>query len=134
MLSALTAIKRCSELHILDTKYMAIGTDKIIFQLAIRPKNFKGKGKKPDPIVFKASGGALCPVESIKAYIERTKPWRSEQNSRLFISYVKPHKGVTPSTIGRWLKTVLANVGVDVSKPILQGQLLRPKLKLWVLL
>ena len=117
MLMALTAIKRCSDLHILDVRFMATGTDKVIFQLNERPKNFKKKGGKPDPIIFSASGESLCPVSTIKAYIERTKPWReANSETKFFLSFIKPHKSVKPCTIGRWLKTVLANGGIDTSK------------------
>ena len=113
---ALTAIKRCSDLHILDVRFMASGSDKVIFQLNERPKNFKRKGRKPEPITFLASGGSLCPVLT-KAYIERTKPWREENSeSKFFLSFINPHKSLKPCTIGRWLKTVLANVGIDTTK------------------
>ena len=112
-----STIKRCSDLHILDTKYMALGKDKIIFQLAEKTKNFKKKGQKPDPIIFKTSGGTLCPVSTIKSYIDRTKTWRdTDSKSKFFLSYNNPHKPIKSSSIGRWLKTVLSNVGVDVSK------------------
>ena len=117
MLLALTAIKRCSDLHILDTKFMAVGEDKIIFKLGERPKNCRKKGEAPDPITFQATGGTLCPVMTSKVYIDRTKAWREENSeSKFFLSYIRPHKAVTSSTIGRWLKTVLGNVGVDTSK------------------
>ena len=117
MLMALTAIKRCSDLHTLDTKFIAIGQDKVIFKIYGKPKNFRKKGKAPGPVTFWSSGLELCPVTTIKAYLERTKPWREgNTDTRFFLSYVKPHQPVTSSTIGRWLKTVLGTVGVDVSK------------------
>ena len=117
MLMALTAIKRCSDLHILDKRFMAVGKDKIVFKILGKPKNFRGKGKLPDPVTYWASGSELCPVSTINAYIERTTPWREENpETQFFLSYKKPHQAITSSTIGRWLKTVLANVGVDTSK------------------
>eukprot|EP00111_Clytia_hemisphaerica_P012654 TCONS_00037227-protein len=108
MLMALTAIKRCSDLHIFDTRYMAVGENKIVFKLSQKPKGFRKKGKSPKPVCFIASGVRLCPVSTIKSYIDRTKAWREENGeTRFFLSFVNPHKGVTSSTIGRWLKTVL---------------------------
>jgi len=84
---------------------MALGANKIIFQLATRPKKFKIKGRKPDPIVFKTSDSELCRVETIKAYLRRSKPWWEEnKDTQFFLSFVKPHKAVTSSSIGRWLK------------------------------
>ena len=84
MLLALTAIIRCSDLHILDSTYMAIGTDKIVFNLPGRPKNCRKRGQKPEPVVFRTSGSNLCPVGTIKAYIERTKSWREKNNESKF--------------------------------------------------
>jgi len=108
MLLALTSVKRCSELNLLDTNHMAVGEDKIIFQLAERPKHLRKRGGKPKPVQFLASGGSLCPVFTLKVYLQR--------ESKLFLAFINPHKSVTTSTIGRWLKTVLATVGVDISK------------------
>ena len=45
MLMGLTTIKRCCDLHILDVRFMASGSDKVIFQLNERSKNFKRKKK-----------------------------------------------------------------------------------------
>ena len=112
MIMALTAIKRCSDLHILDTKFMALGENKIIFKLGEKPKGFRKKGKLPTPVKYLASGTDLCPVATIKHYVERTKTWREKnKESRFFLSFIEPHKPVTSSTISRWLKTVLSNVG-----------------------
>ena len=116
MLMALTAIKRCSDLHLLDNRFMAIGEDKVVFKILGKPKNFKCKGKIPEPVTFWASGVELCPVSIIRAYVNRTETWRKgNSQTKFFLSYIEPHHPVTSSTIGRWLKTVLGNVGVDTS-------------------
>ena len=56
----------------------------------------------------------LCPVRSLTMYIERTKVLRGD-NNRLFVSFIKPHRAVTSSTIARWLKEVMAAAGIDTS-------------------
>ena len=113
MLLALAAVKRASELHLLDTSYMAIGESKIVFQLGEKPKHLRKKGKRPDPIEYFSSGQNLCPVKTLKSYLNRSKPWRGSGDSKVFLSFIKPHKAVTTSTISRWLKIILANTGVD---------------------
>jgi len=55
----------------------------------------------------------LCPVTSLQLYIKKTKPLRAEQFHQLFISFIKPHKPVTSSTIARWLKETLSAAGID---------------------
>ena len=66
MLMALTAIKRCSDLHILDVRFMATGTDKDIFQLNERQKTSRKK-EANRPNYFLNIRGSLCPVSTIKA-------------------------------------------------------------------
>ena len=84
MLLGITAIKGASDLHLLDTKYKALGAGKVIFYLSGKPKHFRKQGGEPDPIVFTSSVDTLCPVGTVKAYLERTTSWRennSETNS-----------------------------------------------------
>ena len=56
----------------------------------------------------------LCPVLAITAYLSRTKPLCSDDNS-FFISFVQPHKSVKPCTLARWMKQILSVAGIDIS-------------------
>ncbi len=53
----------------------------------------------------------LCPVTTLEAYLERTKNCRG-QVTKVLIGTIKPHKAVAPSTIARWLKTMLECAGI----------------------
>ena len=55
-----------------------------------------------------------APVETLRAYEDRTRDLRSEE-TKLFISLIKPHNRVTSSTIARWIKSLLEAAGVDTS-------------------
>ena len=57
----------------------------------------------------------LCIVKCIQEYITRTTPLRGDE-TQLLISFVRPHKAVSKDTIGRWIKSVLANAGIDTSQ------------------
>lgn len=57
----------------------------------------------------------LCCVTVLYEYLNRTKRLRGNITD-LFISFIKPHKSVSRSTISRWLKTVMIKSGIDVSK------------------
>ena len=46
--------------------------------------------------------------------MDKTKQLK-ENESRLFISFIKPHKAVTSSSIARWLRTILEEAGIDYS-------------------
>ena len=53
-----------------------------------------------------------CPVVTVQQYIAMTQPlWGTE--TKLFITYIKPHKPVTSSTIARWLRATLDQAGID---------------------
>ena len=55
----------------------------------------------------------ICVVSHLEQHIEKTKDLRKDQN--LLISFVKPHKRITTSTISWWCLTVLKNAGVDIT-------------------
>ena len=66
---------------------------------------------------------ALCPVNALEEYLRRTAPLHSGSSgpSPLFLAVQKPHKPVKPSTIGRWLKNVMGQAGIDTSIFTAQG-------------
>ena len=56
------------------------------------------------------------PSAHAKGVREETKEfWRREAQSKLFLRVIIPNKPVAPSTVARWLKTVLDKAGIDTS-------------------
>ena len=123
-LLALTQYKRAADLSLLDIKFCAISKDSVTFGLGEKPKHHRKKGKLTEPIVFKASLDDLCPVKSIVHYLEITSQARqNSEESKLFLSHLRPHKSVTQDTIRRWLKTVLNRAGINTK--VFQGHSIR---------
>ena len=56
----------------------------------------------------------LCVVKTLSHYLERTQSFR-EQETKVFLTYQKPHHAVSASTISRWIKSMLKQAGVDTS-------------------
>ena len=56
----------------------------------------------------------ICVVKTL-LHLERTQLVR-EQETKLFLTYQKPHHAVSASTISRWIKCMLKQVGIDTSK------------------
>ena len=56
----------------------------------------------------------LCPVASLRLYLKCTESLRGGK-TKLFLSFIKPHRAVTSSSIARWLRTVLEQAGIDTS-------------------
>ena len=57
----------------------------------------------------------LCVRATIDVYLQRTKPWRTDQKKQFLPSYVNPHKEVCSSTISGWIMKVLNLAGIDTS-------------------
>ena len=52
---------------------------------------------------------------TVTEYLNKTHNIRGE-NKCFFISYVKPFKPVTSSTISRWIRSVMACAGINCDK------------------
>ena len=60
----------------------------------------------------------LYPVECLSVSLDRTKGFRSnnkDQQDKLFLSFVIPHKPVSSATLARWIKSYLQLAGIDTS-------------------
>ena len=60
----------------------------------------------------------ICPMVTLRAYKERTEDFRAKlsMDSKywLFLSYIGQHIPVSSSSIARWLKTFVAEAGIDI--------------------
>lgn len=113
MLLALTTTQRCQTLSFLDTKFMQVLPDRFIFTLQDKLKTTKpGSHVSPIEIAAFPEEPALCPVRHLHHYISKTQNLR--QSTKLLVSFIKPYQQVTPSSIGRWLKTTLKDAGINV--------------------
>lgn len=58
--------------------------------------------------------GNLCPVKCLEHYVSCTNDLWNDVSDSLFIFSKKPHPKATPSTVARWIKSILFEAGVDV--------------------
>ena len=54
----------------------------------------------------------ICPLTCLKAYLLKTKALRNNE-TKLFISYVRPHKPVSRDTVSRSTKETLRLCSID---------------------
>ena len=54
----------------------------------------------------------ICSLTCLKAYINKTKALHNNE-TKLFISYVRPHKAVSKDRVSRWTKDTLRLCGID---------------------
>ena len=74
------------------------------------------QGKPIEEFIFLSFPGNtnLSPVDSLKVYLDKTSSLRG-QETKLFVSFIMPHKAVTSSSIARWLRIILEEAGLDTS-------------------
>ena len=109
MLMALANASRCSELAVLDTKWMVISVDSASFSIATLTKTSKRGKSRVLHFSRLEDDDELCPVTNLKQYMAKVKEVR--KGSLLFLSYVRPFQPVKSCTIARWLKEVLHKAG-----------------------
>ena len=116
MLLVLTNADRCSDLTALCLSYRTYLGNGVRF---IIPGLTKTRVSGPPlEALYPAfpENQKLCPVQTLRAYEQRTQPMRPSSgrtNNPLFISVRKPHRPVKPATLGRWLKGVMHQAGID---------------------
>ena len=113
MLCLLVTGCRGQTVHLLNLQHMQIREDAYVFHIKELLKQSR-PGKSQPAIKFTAypSDTSLCVVSCLREYISRTESLRTA-HGQLFISYQKPHKPVSRTTISRWVRATLAAAGID---------------------
>jgi hypothetical protein len=115
-LLAMTSLSRCADLASIRLQSVSFSGRGAAFSLD-RPR----KAQHAGPLHSLSIGAwsqnpAICPVFCLRQYIDRTASLRNESNNNsLFIGSTKPHKPVSSSTIGRWIKDQLKEAGIDTT-------------------
>ena len=68
----------------------------------------------PEIIISKFNREEICCVRYLENYLSRTAHLRTT-SSKLFLSFVKPFKPVTTSTLARWVRHVMTQAGIDTT-------------------
>ena len=110
---------RSADLVMLDLQYRRHTPEGVVFQEAGLAKQSR-QGKPRAEFFFPAfpSNGRLCPQQTLRAYARKTEPFctgGSEEQTRLFLAVVRPHKPVWSSTLARWLRSLLDKAGIDTA-------------------
>lgn len=114
MLLALLTSQRSHTLHLLTVDDVVVEKDYVKIRYSSLLKTSK-PGKHVNSVKFPMYvEQELCIVKTIGEYLDRTKPLRKDK--KLFISTMKPHKGVSRDTISRWIRDTMKLAGIDVSK------------------
>lgn len=113
MLLALITAQRVQTLAQLNIENLFVDSEKCSFVIDGKLKTTKQYSQNPIINIPRFEDKKLCIIHTLSEYLECTKDLRKGEN-KLFISYCKPHKAVTPDTISRWVKRVMYEAGIDV--------------------
>lgn len=114
-LVALVSAQRVQSLHKLDLDCMTKEVDRITFQLNLLKQSRPSIKSPVLELCAYPENPKVCVVKTLSHYLERTQLFR-EQETKLFLTYQKPHHAVSASTISRWIKSTLKLAGIDTSK------------------
>ena len=112
-LLAITRPSRSADLSQLDTSRMRSGVNSVSFIPSTLAKQSR-QGKPTEPFFFPSlpQNPILCPVRTLSVYLDKTNQVQGSE-TKIFLSFIKPHKAVTSSTIARWLRTILKQAGIN---------------------
>lgn len=116
MLLALLSGQRAQSLHLIDINHLEINVAENTLKIQIHePIKTTRPGFHQAELALKgySKDRNLCVLTALQCYIEKTKLFRKNE-TKLFISCVKPHRKVTRDTIRNWVKTVLLKAGIDM--------------------
>uniref|UniRef100_A0A1X7UXX1 Tyr recombinase domain-containing protein n=1 Tax=Amphimedon queenslandica TaxID=400682 RepID=A0A1X7UXX1_AMPQE len=112
-LLAITRPSWSADLSQLDTSRMRPAGNGVSLSPSALAKQSR-QGKPIETFFFPSfpQNPILCPVETISVYIDKTNQIGGNE-TRLFLSFIKPQKAVTSSTIARWLRKVLEQARIN---------------------
>ena len=115
-LLCLLSAKRCQTIHCIDIRYIAWEDSQLrINTQAIVKQTRPGHQETDNVIAPFPQDRQLCVPSVLRQYLLATKNLRGD-NTKLFISTVRPHNPVSRDTISRWMKRELGQAGVDITQ------------------
>ncbi|MPC94188.1 hypothetical protein E2C01_089344 [Portunus trituberculatus] len=119
MLMALTQAAQIQTLHLLLLQGITIEESSFTVQLGHNVKQCRPNFNiQSVTFIAYTKDARICVCETLRAYIGKTVPFRSnllQSGIRLIVSFVKPHQPVSKDSISRWIKIVLGLAGIDTT-------------------
>jgi len=112
-LIALVTAQRVQTIHLLDINKMYVSENSYDFVIADNVKQSRIGCSNPI-ISLKAYAPckSLCVHHTLTEYLRRTENLRLNE-SKLFISFNKPHRAIGRDSVSRWIKQVMFEAGID---------------------
>lgn len=116
-LLALTTAHRLQTLALIRVENIHVSTEGLTIKIPDLIKTSKpGKFQPELYLPYFKEKPKLCTASAILEYLEYTKKFRDNNNTRLLIATVKPYGAVSAQTIGHWIKALLNKAGIDTKQ------------------
>lgn len=114
-LLALVSGQRIQTLSLIDIRNIVVKKDRLEIKIPDRIKTSKPGKKQPILILppYKENLN-ICLADTLLYYLKKTETLRKDIKA-LFISFRKPFKKVSTQTLGRWVKDMLQECGLDTN-------------------
>ena len=114
-LLTLILCQRAQTIFALDLRYIKNDKDTVhIAFLSVLKHSRPGRLLKAVILKRYLADTKICPVEVLHTYLKATKEIRKNE-TKLLISFLKPHSAVTVKTILKWIKIYLKEAGIDIN-------------------
>lgn len=118
-LLALTSMERVSEVVSHDLRYRCFIPEGVTFALPdLTKKSRAGQDLKTSFHASFEENPNLCVVKCLRVYEHCTSEFRPldpSKPSKLFLSYIRPHKPISGASLRRWLKDIISRAGIVTS-------------------
>lgn len=115
ILLALVTGQRLQTLSLINIKNIVFKEETVEIKISDKIKTSRlGRNQSVLTLSIYKESKNVCLVTALKCYLERTKDLRGD-TTVLFISFKKPFKEVFTQTLGRWIKYVLRESGLDTN-------------------
>lgn len=113
-LIALSSLLRVSEIASICRASVSFTSSAVSFQLT-KPRKAQHQGPLKVISLPTCPERSICPVRSLGSYLYETDPIRTDASAgKLVLSTTFPHHDVTGSTVGRWIKSVMREAGINI--------------------
>ena len=110
---ALTSGQRYQTLTLWHTDTMTETQDFFLFRIQDLIKQDRPGKVFSSLFVWRYPKPHLCVYTTLEHYLARTAQFRDTHRTGLLLSFVRLHRHVGTSTIGRWIKSILGISGVE---------------------
>lgn len=116
ILLALTSAQRVQTISLIKLQNIITTGNKTIITITDLIKTSLVNRNQPKiHLPFYPQNPKICPAKTLQDYIAQTTNIRNGE-PYLWLTYKKPYKRASSQTISRWIKTIMKESGIDISK------------------